>query len=131
MPACASIFVNVFFRISAKVFSAFPKYLLTPPPSYEMHPKDPFEVDTVPFEFCIAGVNRMMSGLLRKMKKKRMAADAFVLFFPVGPEFNGGSYTVDVLGDRHAELILMRSCLNVEYLFLEVLMQFPYSLLFI
>ena len=33
----------------------------------------------------------MMFGLLRKMKKKMMVAEAFFLFFPVTLEINGGS----------------------------------------
>ena len=60
-----------------------------------------------------------------------MVVEVFVLFFPVILELNSGSKTIDVLGDRHSELILMRSCLTVICLFLEVFMQFPYSLLFI
>ena len=63
MPAYDSIFVNAFPRIPAKVYSAFPRALLIfSPPSYEVHPEDPLEVDTVPFGFWIAGVNRMMFG---------------------------------------------------------------------
>ena len=57
-----------------------------------------------------------------------MVAEVFVLFFPVSLEINGGSYTIAVLGNRHTELILMRICLTVICLFLEVFMQFPYSL---
>ena len=55
-----------------------------------MHPKDPLEVDTVPFGRCIAGVTTMMYCLLRKTKRKMMVVEAFVLFFPVEPELNGG-----------------------------------------
>ena len=33
----------------------------------------------------------MMFGLLRKMKRKMMVAESFVLFFPVTLEINGGS----------------------------------------
>ena len=73
----------------------------------------------------------MMFGLLRKMKRKVMVVEAFVLFSPVTPELNGGSYTLAVLGDIHAKQILMRNYLMVICLFLEVLIQFPYSLLFI
>ena len=60
-----------------------------------------------------------------------MVVEAFVLFLPVTLEVNGGSYTIAVLGDRHAERIMMRSCLAVICLFLEVFMNFPYYLLFI
>ena len=73
----------------------------------------------------------MMFGVLSNMKRKMMIAEAFVLFSPVTTELNDGSYTVAVLGDIHAKQILMRNYLTVIFLFLEVLMQFPYSLLFI
>ena len=69
--------------------------------------------------------------LLSNMKRKMMVAEAFVLFFPVTPELNSGGYTIAVLGDRHAEQILMIFVLAVLILFLEVLIQFPYSLLFV
>ena len=42
-----------------------------------------------------------------------MVAEAFVLFFTVAPELNGGSYTISVLGDRQAEKIMMRMFLMV------------------
>ena len=45
----------------------------------------------------------MMFIFLQKMKRKMMVAEAFVLFFPVTLEVNGGIYTIDVLRDRHAE----------------------------
>ena len=45
----------------------------------------------------------MMYCLMSKMKRKMMIAEAFVLFFPVSPELNGGSQTIAVFGDRHAE----------------------------
>ena len=48
-------------------------------------------IDTVPFGCCIVGVTRMMFGFLRKIKWKMMVAEAFVLFFPVILELNGGS----------------------------------------
>ena len=70
----------------------------------------------------------MMFSLLRKMKSKIMVAEAFVLFFIVTLELNVGRYTITVLGDRHAELILVGSCLTVICLFIEVFMKFPYSL---
>ena len=44
----------------------------------------------------------MMFGLLRKIKRKMMVAEAFVLFFPVTSELDGGSYTIAVIVDRHA-----------------------------
>ena len=55
----------------------------------------------------------MMFGLLRKMKRKMMVAEAFSLFFPVTTEINGGIHTIDVLRDRHAEQILMIYFLTV------------------
>ena len=61
-----------------------------PPPYYELHTEDPLEVDTVPFGFFIEGVTTMMFGLMRKIKSKMMVAEAFVLFFPVTLELNGG-----------------------------------------
>ena len=42
-----------------------------------------------------------------------MVSEAFVLFFPVTLELNGGNYTVSVLVDRHAERILMINVLTV------------------
>ena len=91
MPAYASILVNVFPRIPAKVGSAFPRALLIlPPPSHEFHPKEPLEVDTVPFECSIAGITRMVFSFMRNMKSKMMVAEAFVLFFTVTLEINGG-----------------------------------------
>ena len=84
-----------FFRIPAQVDSEFPRallILLSPPhPSYELHPEDPLEVDNVPFEFCIAGFTRILFGSMRKMKREMMVVEAFVLFFPVTIELNGGS----------------------------------------
>ena len=55
----------------------------------------------------------MMFGLLRKMKRKMMVVEAFLVFYPVTPELNGGSKTISVLGYRHAELTLMMICLRV------------------
>ena len=51
----------------------------------------------------------MMFGLLKKMKSEITVAEAFVLFLPVTPELNGKIQTIAVLGDRHAERILMRN----------------------
>ena len=36
-------------------------------------------------------------------EKEMMVAEAFFFFFLVTLELNGGSYTITVLGDRHAE----------------------------
>ena len=73
----------------------------------------------------------MMFGLLRNMKRKTMVVEAFVLFFPVTLELNGGSQIIAVIRDRHAERILMISCLTVIYFFIEVFMEFPNFLMFI
>ena len=53
----------------------------------------------------------MMFALLRNTKSKIMIAEAFVLFFPVSPELNGGIYTIAMIGDRHVERIMIRSFL--------------------
>ena len=90
MPVYASIFLNNFL-IPDNIYSAFPRVLLTPPLSYELHSEDRLEVDTVPFVCFIAGVNRMMFGFLGKMKREIMVVEAFVLFFPVAHELNCGS----------------------------------------
>ena len=45
--------------------------------------------------------------LLSKIKSKMMVAEAFVLFFPVTPELSDGSYTIAVIGCRHAKIILI------------------------
>ena len=74
------------------VDSEFPRALLIiSPPSYDLHPEDPLEVDTVTFGFCIEGVTIMMFGLLRKMRRKMVVVAALVLFFTVALELNGGS----------------------------------------
>ena len=54
-----------------------------------------------------------MFGLTSKIKREMMVAELFVLFFPVTLELNGGSYTIAVIVDIHAERILVRSCLTV------------------
>ena len=56
-----------------------------------MHPVEPLKFDTVPFECYIVELIIMMFGLLRKMKREMMVAEAFVLFVPVTLENNGGS----------------------------------------
>ena len=45
----------------------------------------------------------MMFGFLKKMKRKMMSDEAFVLFFPVTLETNGGRYNIAMIIDRHAE----------------------------
>ena len=58
-----------------------------------------------------------------------MVADAFVLFTPVITKLNGITQTIDVLGDIQAEEILMIDVFTEWFLFLDVLMQLPSSLL--
>ena len=41
------------------------------------------------------------------------------IVFHVTPEFKGGSYTISVIRDRHAEQILIRNCLAVWFCFLK------------
>ena len=50
----------------------------------------------------------MMLGLLRKMKRKIMVAEGFVMFFLVTLELNVGPYTIAVTRNRHAECISCR-----------------------
>ena len=45
----------------------------------------------------------MMFSFLRKMKRKMMVVEEFVLFLLVTLEINGGSYTIAVLGDVYIE----------------------------
>ena len=66
--------------------------ILSPLPLlYELHPEDPLEFYTVSIECCIAGLTRIMFGLLRKMRRKMMVAEAFDLLFPVTLELDGVS----------------------------------------
>ena len=92
MPVYASIFVNVSPQIPEK-YIQHPQELcwFSPLLYHKLYPKDPLEVDNVPFGLCIAGVTRMMFVFLRKTKRKMVVAEEFVLFFPFTPEINGGS----------------------------------------
>ena len=80
-------------QIPAKVDSKYPRALLilSPNPPMKLHPQYPLEGYTVLFGCCISGVTRMVSGLVRNMKRKIMVAENFVLFFPVTLELNVGS----------------------------------------
>ena len=49
-----------------------------------------------------------------------MVGVPFVLFVPTTISKNGGSYTIDVLIEIHAKIILIRNCLTVRCLFTEV-----------
>ena len=51
--------------ITLKIFVDYP-----PPLSYDLHPEYQLGVNSVPFDCCIGGVTRMMSGLLMNMKRK-------------------------------------------------------------
>ena len=53
MPAYASIFVN-FFPNPCQGRSRILNSFFDPPPSYELHTEDPLDVNTVPFECCVA-----------------------------------------------------------------------------
>ena len=73
----------------------------------------------------------MMFIFLGKMNRKMMVAAAFFLFSPFTPEINGVRRTIVVIVDRHSEQMLMRNVLTVRFLFPELSMQIPHSLLFI
>ena len=90
MPTYDSIIVKVCFESLQKLIQNS-KNIFDPPPLYEIHPEDPFEFDTVTFGRCIAGVNRMMFGFHRNMKRKIMDDETFFLLFTVTPEINGES----------------------------------------
>ena len=93
MPASASMFGKVFFGIPSTVDSASPRALLIlpPPPSDDLHTKEPLKVYAISLGRPIAEIPRMIYCLLRSMKSKLMAEEAFVMFFPVTLEINGGS----------------------------------------
>ena len=74
---------------------------MTPPPSYELHTEDPLDVNTVPFECCVA-VKKNDVWFSEEDEEENGFFEAFVLFFPVTLDISGGSYTIAVLGDRHA-----------------------------
>ena len=101
------------------------------PPPYKLHHEYPLEFDAVPLGRLIAEFPRMMFAFLRNMKRKLMVGVAFVLFVPISNTKCGGSYTIAVLREVHAQIIFMRSCLAVIFLFVEVMVKVSYSLLFI
>ena len=72
-----------------------------------------------------------MFALLRNNKIKLMAGVALVLFFPTAIAHNVGIYIIAVLRENHTEIIFMRTCLTVRSFFIEVMVKFPYPLLFI
>ena len=85
-------FLQIFFRIYAKVDSSLPRALfIISSTLLSAASKDPLEVDTAQFGRCIAGVTRMMFGFMRKTKRKMVVVEAFVMFFPVTIELNGVS----------------------------------------
>ena len=73
----------------------------------------------------------MMFALLKNIKSKLMTGVAFVLFFSTSVSRDGRSYTISVIIESHAERIFMRKFLIVILLFIEVVVNFPYPLLFI
>ena len=83
------------------------------------------KVNLVPYECSVAGLTRIIFGLLRKMKSKMMVVEAFVLFLLVALELNGGIYTIAVIGDRHVERILIILFLMFICLFIEFFTEFP------
>ena len=130
MPACDSIFVKVVF-IPAKEYIASPRYLwvLSPPPSHKLHPEDSLEVDAVPLGHLIVELPRMVFSLLRNMKSKLMVGVVFVLFVITTISHYGVSYTFALSRKSYSENILMISSLRIIFLFIEVMVKFPYSLL--
>ena len=60
-----------------------------------------------------------------------MVGVEFILLVNTVTAHNDGSYTIAVLRESHAEIILMRSCLKIIFLFIEVMGKLPYSLLLI
>ena len=60
----------------------------------------------------------MMIALLRNMKRKLMVGVTFFLFVPTLSACDGGSYTIDVLREIHAEIIFMITCLTVRFFIL-------------
>ena len=70
----------------------------------------------------------IMLALMRNMKSKLMVRVAFILFL-TAISHNGGRQIIAVLRESHAERISMRSCLTVIFLFIEVMVKLPYSLL--
>ena len=73
----------------------------------------------------------MVFALLRSMKIKFMVGVAFVLFVPTAISQNGGSWAISVIRESRAERILVRTCLVVRLMVIEVMVKFPYPLLLI
>ena len=55
-----------------------------------------------------------------------MVGVEFGLFVPTAISQSGGSYTIAVLRKSHAEIIFMKTCLMVKFLFILVMVKFPY-----
>ena len=60
-----------------------------------------------------------------------MVGEVFVLFVPTAISNNAGSYTIDVLIESHAERIFKRAFLSVSFLFIGVMVNLAYPLIFI
>ena len=102
-----------------------------PHPTYELHPQYPLEVDDIPPGRIISELPIMMFALLINMKRKLIVGVAFFLFVPTAISHNGGRCTIDVLTESHAEIIFMRTCLMVRLLFIEVMVNLNYPIIFI
>ena len=93
MPASASMFGKVFVWNPFHGRFSIPKSFVDSlsPPSDDLHPKEPLKVYAITLARPIAEIPRMIYCLLRSMKIKLMVEEAFVMFFPVTLEINGGS----------------------------------------
>ena len=82
MPVSASMFGKVFWNPFHSTFST-PKSFVDspPPPSDDLHPKDPLKVYAIPLGRPIADIPRMIYCLLRSMKSKLMVDEAFAMIF--------------------------------------------------
>ena len=60
-----------------------------------------------------------------------MVVVVFVLCAPTIIAYDGGSDNIDVIRESHAERIFMRTYLTLRFLFIEVVLNFPYPPLFI
>ena len=73
----------------------------------------------------------MMFALIRNMKRKYMVGVEFILFVPTVTAHDSGSCTISLLRESHSETILMISCLEIIFLFIEFMGKLYYSLLLI
>ena len=73
----------------------------------------------------------MMFALTRNIKTKLMVVLNILLFVHITIAHDGGIYTIAMIIESRAEIFFMISCLTVRILFIEVMVEFPYSLLLI